>query len=90
MSNRKLRTFISDDELSPAQALARAFGDTMKPPRVSPPAPIYASPGEVPLPPKQTIKQAYDSGLTVAHTALVFELPDEWVEMFVRGDAPTN
>jgi hypothetical protein len=64
------KTWIDGHESQPARELA--------------PIAPYKIPDDVPVPLRHTLKQAYESGLTVENLALVFELPAAWVELFVR------
>lgn len=49
------------------------------------PRPSYASPGAVPVPLRHLIRQAHASGLSVHNCAVIYDLPEEWVELFVTA-----
>jgi hypothetical protein len=46
----------------------------------------YAAPSDVPVPLRQNLKLAHDSGLTVAQLSALYEMPEEWITLFVADE----
>lgn len=46
--------------------------------------PLYLTPNDVPVPLRHTLAHAHATGLTVHDLSLIFELPESWIELFVR------
>lgn len=44
----------------------------------------YRTPNDVPVSLRHTLRQAHESGLTPKHLAEIFELPVEWIALFVK------
>ena len=53
----------------------------------NPLAPIeaYVKPSDVPIPLQQNIALAVSTGLTPKQLSVIYEIPEEWIEMFVKG-----
>lgn len=47
----------------------------------------YGCPNDVPVPLRHNLKYAHHTGLSVQNLAKIYELPVEWVELFVRDIA---
>lgn len=44
----------------------------------------YQCPNDVPQPLRAILRQSYATGITPSQLALVFELPEQWVQLFVE------
>lgn len=47
----------------------------------------YREPSDVPTPLQQNIRYAYETGVGAVYLAEIYEMPVEWIELFVRDPA---
>lgn len=47
----------------------------------------YACPNDVPTPLRHTVRACHQNGFTVKDLALIYDLPEQWVTLFVMPDA---
>lgn len=45
---------------------------------------VYHTINDVPIPLQHALKTAYDSGLTIKNIATVYDLPEDWLTLFVK------
>jgi len=46
--------------------------------------PVYAEPVDVPIALRQALRRAYDSGITIEQLNIIYEIPIDWITMFVK------
>lgn len=51
------------------------------------PREAYREPSDVPTPLQQNIRYAYETGVEIVYLAEIYEMPAEWIELFVRDPA---
>lgn len=62
----------TDDKLTPSEPVDIPVTDLP-----------YANPQDVPLPVREMIKRAHDSGLKIKQLTQIYSLPSEWIMIFV-------